>query len=246
MLHFLPRTKIDVIPLAKSKSDFDSWQYFRDYHLIGTYAPSTQVGNSLPAVLGPFTASERKRWKQRATSLSDKFIQLRYDTSSEMEGVDIDEQSTGQTFFFGNTRQDRARAIKHTLRNHSWNHAVVLHEANYSDDSSMSCNTLQREFGCICNKEASSSDLVDGVKYWCLNVDGVSAEELESGGAISRVIKMLTPEDYGEILKEQSDFFRVSFVNSSISKTENMTEPRNAWTREGGASVLPNIVILGS
>jgi hypothetical protein len=265
----LPRTKIEMRTLAESKpSGFDSWKYFRDFHLIGDRAPSTQVGNSLPAVLGPFSATERKRWQQKASSLSDKFIQLRYDTSSEKEGADLGEQSTGQTFFFGNTRQDRAVAIKHVLAEHSWEHVVVLHESNYSDDSSISCDTLQREFGCNCSSAAFSSDAAEtgSVKYWCLNIDGnirenvISVAEDEDsakildtspipGGAVAHAIQMLhkTPILHnGDSDKKQRDFFRASFSNATEGAHGKKTKKRGGegLVQEGAADSLPNIVLL--
>ena len=216
------------------------------------------MGNSLPAVLGPYSASERIRWKKLASSLSDQFIQLRYDTCSEKPGSDLDAQSTGQTFFFGNTREDRALAVKTLLHEHNWTHVVVLHESTYANDSSISCATLQRDFGCNCSSAASSVDpeQTSRIKFWCLNIDSNLIDETIStpeepgakilepkilpGGAINHSIQMLhrVPHLHDSASRQKQDsFLRESFINETSGR-------RRTLLQEAPCEALPNIVFL--
>jgi hypothetical protein len=136
-----------------------------------------KIGTAPPAVLGPLTSQSRINLKLASRGLSDKFIQLRYDHSAE-NAVDIIREDGGDTLFFGNTRKDRAYALRRTMVHQNWTAATIIHQSSYDNNAGISCSTLLKQFGCSCDRATSTSPTIinsdyeeENRRFWCINAE---------------------------------------------------------------------------
>ena len=151
-------------------------------------ANDNKIGTAPSAILGPFDKAGRRRLKTKSAGVGDKYIQLRYDSTSEDDST-IPIENGGKTIFFGSTRKDRTHALRTMMRQNNWTAATILHQSKYNENAGVSCQTLSTMFGCDCKTDSKADSVAlpgprktKKERFWCINVEHKNYQGWCEGG----------------------------------------------------------------